>query len=335
MSKLAKTAVPTFTAGQPVLSPGDRRTIPSREDVVAFYRTHERVGWSLTEVLDLDWRDIQIDALTPTDIHVVETALLVESNNPDYVAELLEYFKADPDVCDFLMMWGIEEWKHYYALYDYLTKVQTALAARERSSDANDAERLAEIEQSVRAALREKIGDVREASERNWGIPDHYAPVQVVANTTLQEFVTAEFYRHHAMHTKEPVLAKIESLLAKDETRHEMFYEQKASDCLEADPGLMPLVIDCLKEFGMPGAYLLDDYETRRAAMEEAAFPTLAEKKQAFVRLFQKITRIVGRENALRVLSEGNYLTDGFDDSSKKKLRPELITRLLTRKLGV
>jgi hypothetical protein len=334
MSKLAKTATPTFTQGQPVLPASARRTVPSRDDIIAFYRTHERVSWSLTEVLDLDWRDIQVDALQPTDVDVVESALLVESNNPYYVAELLEYFKNDQDVCDFLMMWGIEEWKHYYALYDYLSKVQTALAARDPSTDAG-AGRLEDIKLSVEAVLRDKIGGVRETSEQNWGIPENYAPVQVVANTTLQEFVTAEFYRHHAQQTKEPVLAKIESLLAKDETRHEMFYEQKTKDCLAANPELMPIVIDALKEFGMPGTYLLDDWDERRAAMEQAAFPTLADKKGAFIRLFQKVSRIVGRENALRVFSEGNYLSDGFEDGLRKKLRPELITRLLTRKLAL
>ena len=334
MSKLAKTATATFTQGQPVLPPSARRTVPSKEDVIAFYRTHERVSWSLTEILDLDWREIQVDLLEATDVNVVESALLVESNNPDYVAELLEYFKNDQDVCDFLMMWGIEEWKHYYALYDYLTKVQTALAAREPRTDAG-AQSLEDVKRSVQSAFDDKIGAVRQTSEQNWGIPENYAPVQVVANTTLQEFVTAEFYRSHAQHTKEPVLAKIESLLAKDETRHEMFYEQKTLDCLAADPELMPMVVDALKEFGMPGAYLLDDYDERRAAMEQAAFPTLAEKKGAFVRLFQKVSRIVGRQNALRVFSEGNYLSDGFDDTSRKKLRPELITRLLTRRLAL
>ena len=85
----------------------------------------------------------------------------------------------------------------------------------------------------------------------------------------------------------------------------------------------------------MPGAYLLADWDARRAAMEEAAFPTLAEKRGAFVRLFAKVARLVGSENARRVFMEGNYLSDGFDDTSRKKLRPELITRLLTRKLGV
>ncbi len=335
MSKLARIATPTFTGNQPSLPPAARRTVPSRDDVIAFYRTHERVTWSLTEVLDLDWREIDIDTLTPTDIDVAESALLVESNNPDYVSELLEYFKRDSDICDFLMMWGIEEWKHYYALLDYLSKVQTALAARKEAVlDGEAAERLGKIERSVRAVLAEKIDDVRETSERNWGIPSHYAPVQVVANTTLQEFITAEFYQHHAAHTKEPVLSKIESLLAKDEKRHEMFYEQKTKDCLAADPDLMPMVVDALKEFGMPGAYLLGDYDERRAAMEEAAFPTLAEKRAAFTRLFGKVSRIVGRENAVRVFSEGNYLSDGFDDPKRKKLRPELIARFITRKLG-
>jgi hypothetical protein len=335
MSKLAKVAVPTFTVDQPVLPAKARRTIPSKEDVIAFYRTHERVSWDLTEILDLDWHDIQIDALTATDIDVVETALLVESNNPDYVTELLQFFRADTDVCDFLMMWGIEEWKHYYALYDYLTKVRVAIAARQAGDGEATSSQLQEVERSVRAVLDEKISDVRETSETNWGIPDNYSPVQVVANTTVQEFITADFYRNHASHTKEPVLAKIESLLAKDETRHEMFYEKRMTDCLDADPDLMPLVIDALKEFGMPGTYLLDDYDERRAAIEQAAFPTLADKKDAFVRLFAKISRLVGRENALRVFSEGNYLSDGFDDATKKKLRPELITRLITRKLAL
>lgn len=335
MSKLARSATPIFTKDQPVLPAEGRRTIPSKEDVIAFYRTHERVSWSLTEVLDIDWRDIRIDELTPTDIDVVESALLVESNNPDYVAELLDYFKGDSDVCDFLMMWGIEEWKHYYALYDYLTKVQVALAARRQTGDNGaSSQQLQHVERSVKAALDEKIHAVRDTSEQNWGIPRNYAPVQVVANTTLQEFVTADFYRNHASHTREPMLAKIESLLAKDETRHEMFYEKKTKDCLQADPELMPLVINALKEFGMPGAYLLSEWDARRAAMEEAAFPTLAAKRGAFVRLFAKITRLVGRENALRVFSEGNYASDGFDDTARKKLRPELITRLLTRKLG-
>ncbi len=336
MSKLTKHSSFPFTGGQPPLSPGAHRTIPSPDDVITFFRTHERVSWNLTEFLDLPWQDIQIEKLTKADIDVVETTMLVESNNPDYVANLIEYFKADQDVCDFLMMWGVEEWKHYYALRDYLTKVRVAIEARSRGLEGPtpNACVLEQIDSSIRATLSEDVGAVREASTENWGLPAHYVPAQLVASTTVQEFVTADFYRHHSIHTQEPILAKLEMLLAKDETRHEMFYEQKTKDCLEADPSLLPMVLDALKEFGMPGAYLLDDYGERRAAMEQAAFPTLADKKAAFARLFAKLTRIIGEPNAMRVFTEGNYLSDGVDDPSRKKMRPEMITRLMTRRLG-
>jgi hypothetical protein len=335
LSKLTKAVSYPFTGDQPALPPSSHRTIPSPEDVIAFFRTHERVSWSLREFLDTPWRDIDVDLLTPADVYVVETTMLVESNNPDYVANLIEYFKADQDVCDFIMMWGIEEWKHYYALRDYLTKVKTALEARSSGAARDDDDaRITEIQTSVHRALGEDVNAMREASLENWGIPMHYLPAQVVANTTVQEFITAEFYRHHSLHTKEPMLARLEMQLSKDETRHEMFYEQKIKDCLEAEPELMPMVVESLKEFGMPGAYLMDDYGPRREAMEHAAFPTLAEKKGAFVRLFAKMERIIGHHNAMRVFTEGNYLSDGANDPSKRKMKPEMITRLLTRRLG-
>ena len=262
--------------------------------------------------------------------------MLVESNSPDYVSNLIEYFQADQDVCDFIMMWGMEEWKHYYALRDYLTKVLVAIEARKRggSDPAANRQHLDEFESSIRLALGDNVDAVREASSENWGIPAHYIPAQLVALTTVQEFVTADFYRNHAKHTQEPTLSRLETLLAKDETRHEMFYEQRVKACLEADPGLIPMVIAALKEFGMPGGYLLDGYGERRAAMENAAFPTISAKKAAFSRLFAKMTRIVGRENAMRVFSEGNYLSDGVNDPAQKKMKPEMITRLLTRRLG-
>ena len=336
MSKLSKQTSFPFTGDQPALPSGEHRTIPSQDDIIAFYRTHERVSWNLTEFLSIPWTDIEVDRLTAADINVVETTMLVESNSPDYVANLIEYFKSDQDVCDFIMMWGMEEWKHYYALRDYLTKVLLAIEAKKQgmSGAAGEQGRLDEMAASIRQTLGEDVNAVREASGENWGIPAHYTPTQLVAATTVQEFVTADFYRSHAGHTAEPTLAKLEMLLAKDEVRHEMFYEKRLKDLLAADPGVMPLVIAALKEFGMPGGYLLDGYGDRRTAMENAAFPTLSAKKAAFTRLFAKISRIIGRENAMRVFTEGNYLSDGADDPSKKKMKPEMVTRMLTRRLG-
>lgn len=334
MSKLPlKTSYP-FTGHQPALTALERRTVPSRDDVIEFYKTHERMSWSLTELLDTPPSAIDVKALTEADVYVVESTMLVESNNPDYVANLLEYFAADQHACDFIMMWAVEEWKHYYALRDYLAKVRVAL---HESNGANgDAEPTQlHLRDLVEAALSDQIDDVRANSAENWGIPLHYLPVQVVANTTLQEFVTAEFYRNHARQTGEPVLRKLEHLLAKDEARHEMFYEQKMRDVLDAQPELMPDAIAALKEFGMPGAYLIDRYDERRTAMENAAFPTVSAKRAAFARLFAKLERMVGRDRAMEVLTEGNYLGDADDNRSRRK-RPSqaLISRLITAKIA-
>ena len=322
-----------FTGHQPALSALERRTVPSREDVVEFFKTHERVSWNLTEILEIKPEEIDVEALSDTDIYVVESTMLVESNNPDYVANLLKYFEADQDACDFIMMWAVEEWKHYYALRDYLAKAQTALQLRKAQAggEGGDIERIRDL---VEEALTEQVGDVREASVDNWGIPLHYMPVQVVASTTLQEFVTAEFYRNHARQTKEPVLAKLERLLAKDETRHEMFYEKKMRDVLDEEPELLPPVIDALKEFGMPGAYLVDAYDERKAAMEQAAFPTVSGRRAAFSRLFGKLERMLGRDNAMTVLVDGNYLADGNESSRKKRPSAALISRLITARIA-
>ncbi|HET6615547.1 MAG TPA: acyl-ACP desaturase [Dehalococcoidia bacterium] len=336
MSKLPlKTSYP-FTGHQPALSALERRTIPSREDVIAFYRTHERVSWSLTEQIDIDASALDVDALTDADIYVVESTMLVESNNPDYVANLLEYFAADQHACDFIMMWAVEEWKHYYALRDYLAKARVALQERDAAHDAGpDAgARRARLRELVEAALSDQVDDVRENSAENWGIPMHYLPVQVVASTTLQEFVTAEFYRNHARQTREPVLAKLEMLLGKDEARHEMFYEQKMRDVLDEHPELMPMVIDALKEFGMPGAYLIDRYEERRSAMENAAFPTVSAKRSAFARLFAKLERMVGHDRAMEVLVDGQYLAGGDGTGRARKPSQALISRLITAKVA-
>lgn len=330
MSKIARRLSYPFTGDQPALTAIERRTVPSRDDVVAFYRTHERQSWSLSDLIDIGPDDINTGDLQESDVYVVESAMLVESNNPDYVANLLEYFQADEHACDFIMMWAIEEWKHYYALRDYLAKVQTALRTRDVAS-TDGRERMREL---VEDALSEKVDSVREESQTNWGIPAHYLPVQVVANTTLQEFVTAEFYRNHARQTREPVLARIETLLAKDETRHEMFYEAKMRDILAAHPELLPITIEALKEFGMPGAYLVDQYDGRRAAMEQAAFPTIAARKSAFRRLFSKLERMVGHTDAMRVLVEGDYLADESRGEGRQRPSPALISRLITARVA-
>ena len=225
------------------------------------------MSWNLTEILDIPWTDIDIDALTPADIFVAESAMLVESNSPDYVANLIEYFKADQDVCDFIMMWGIEEWKHYYVLADYLTKVRTALAAR--AADGGD---VSELAASIRQALGEDVatcarpawrtGASRPTTCRRRSSPTRRAGVRdgrvLPPPRAADEGARAREHRDAAGEGRDA---------PRDVLR----------EAPEGLPGARPrgdaAVIDALKEFGMPGAYLLDDYEERRAAMEAGRVP--------------------------------------------------------------
>ena len=39
------------------------------------------------------------------------------------------------------------------------------------------------------------------------------------------------------------------------------------------------------------------------------------------------MSRLVGEENAMRVFTEGNYLSDGQPDPTRQKMRPEMITQ--------
>ena len=329
MSKLAKSVAYPFTREQPVLPAARRVTISNPKTIVAFYSDHQRMNWDLGKILNVAWRDVKLELLTDSDISIVESAMLVESNDPDYLTNLIEYFQADQDLCDFLMIWGMEEWKHYYALRDYLRNVRLALDVGNGRNDRPELDR--SIARSIDVDLDSKVADVRETSSSHWQIPKHYLPVQVLAALTVQEFLTAEFYRNHSRHTREPILAQLELMLAKDETRHEMFYEDRLQQILREEPNLRENVVAALKEFGMPGAFLLDDYEERRAGMEAAAFPTIAARSAAFVRLLRKVSRLVGTEDALRVFAEGNYFTDGLEDP-RRKVSVNSLSRLLTRK---
>ena len=57
-------------------------------------------------------------------------------------------------VASFIVMWAVEEWKHYYALRDDLAKVQTAMRMREGEESAPDAGRQAPIRPDVAASRR-------------------------------------------------------------------------------------------------------------------------------------------------------------------------------------
>ena len=83
----------------------------------------------------------------------------------------------------------------------------------------------------------------------------------------------------------------------------------------------------------MPGASLLDDYEAPREPWKPRR-PRRWPRRKKRSCAFGKVTRIIGRENAMRVFTEGNYLPMVSTTRRAKKMKPEMITRLIMRKLS-
>ena len=237
--------------------------------------------------------------------------MLVESNNPDYVANLIEYFKADQDVCDFIMMWGIEEWKHYYALRDYLDEGAHGDRARE-AGVAPQARRVTSLKDRsvIRARARRGLCDVREASpktgvSRRTTCRCRSSPARRSRSSSPPTSIAPRAAHAGA------VLAKLETLLAKDETRHEMFYEQKHARLPRGEPDLMPMVSTRSRSSACraPTCSMTTASARRDGA---GGVPDARRQEGRFCPHLRKDdARRSARTNAMRVFTEGNYLSDG------------------------
>ena len=209
MSKLVKSVVYPFTGAQPPLTTTDHRTVPSRDDVITFYKTHERLSWSLTETARHPV-DRHRHRCADADRHLRRRVGAAGREQQPRLRRqshrVLQGGSGRLRLHHDVGHRGVEALLRPRRLPD--ESAHRVRRPRRSTVSRHDADAVAAIEASIRRALGEDISDVREASLTNWGIPNHYVPVQVVANTTFQEFVTAEFYRHHAQQTKEPVLAK-------------------------------------------------------------------------------------------------------------------------------
>ena len=57
-------------------------------------------------------------------------------------------------------------------------------------------------------------------------------------------------------------------------------------------------------------------------------------RRAAFSRLFGKLERMLGHDNAMTVLVDGNYLADGSENGRKKRPSAALISRLITARIA-
>src|SRR3954452_7047394 len=189
-----------------------------------FFTDHERMLWKLTYVA---WDRIDRSALDAPTLAAVRGALLVESHNPVYSSTLLERFRNDFPMTNFLAVWTYEEFKHFAGLKAYL-----------EAAEAVAPELLSAELATTRAG--------------EWIIPDKYTDLMMSTYAMLQELITGIFYKNFALRVKEPVLRSLLSQVGKDEYRHCQYYYEYAKHVLDADRSRMDEIDVTLLEFEMP-----------------------------------------------------------------------------------
>lgn len=301
-------------------------TIPKRIGTVsdpkldAFYRDHERMGWSLSAFGDglyaafdpkfaSDKRSknqdfnppaFRPDLVTQGEVDSLTHSMLVESHNPVYVATLNSYPSNRMNIrdTDFLAVWGYEEWRHFRGSLMYL---EALAQAGEISKDAPhvDIEGISEKLEQTRAGT---YGDSVDESTK----------VQVYGYTMLQELFTNHHYRYSAKHTKDPMLKDLYGKMGRDEMRHHQWYFDRTYELLHPDPE-NPTKVDSktfeeftemLMGFEMPGSSFISDATTHNPQYVEDAGNPNSELGRLLV---GKIDQLIGKDRVDDLLGRKNF----------------------------
>jgi len=166
-----------------------------------YLTTAELQRWILE--VDVAWNDIDREkALSqPELLDQMHDSALIESYFPLYTTNLLRAMWDQVDVTSVFSIQLYESYKHFYVLNRYLNSVNYR--------PVSDAELV---------AAREK--------NRDTVVTD---PIAELARYMISEHFAAYFFLRASRQAKEPVLARINAFIAKDEFRHAQF----AFDLLE------------------------------------------------------------------------------------------------------
>ena len=220
-----------------------------------FLADHEEVDrWFSAARADI--AKIDPSLVTPAQVEAISTAMLVESDLPVYMMELLRSLRPYQYLASFIPIWGEEEVKHFLIL---------KLALQRLGVDPRQLDRM-----------------IAETRASTWNPPPTYSPAMVTAYTTVQEQLTTLFYDGVAARCQDPVLARIMRRIAKDERRHFAYYRKVTKALIADDPSGQTRrdVRQALIEFDMPGAGIVPDYERRcKVSIQESGITVQAAKQ--------------------------------------------------------
>jgi len=167
-----------------------------------YFDLTERKGWRLT---DLPWATPDLELVSPADLAAVVATSVIESGVPHYAKlwDLVEGFRADWELAQFVTLWAGEEERHNVAL----NRLATVLNASPTAEYAKVAE--ADFPRAQKASC-----------------PSHcYESIPgMLTYTVIQELVTWKFYSSAAKATKSRLVRETFRRIGEDEMRHHVWY---------------------------------------------------------------------------------------------------------------
>lgn len=184
----------------------------------------DRGAWSVEH--DIAWNEIDVAKAhaRPDILAHLRAAALIESFHPVNLARLLRMAWDDVDACVAFSLEGYEGFKHFHALRTYLEAV------------GHDP-----------AITDEEIVDIRRAAASAPTDPDELVPHLV--EFMLSEHLASYFFRRLAEQAEDGVLARLLRLIAADEVRHAQSASDLIAKRIEADPAIVPRVLDAAVHF--------------------------------------------------------------------------------------
>ncbi len=205
------------------------------------------IPWELGRNYITDpWHRAQVK-ISPELAIAVETAYLTELNLPWFTAGLDKLFENAYQVLrDFLRIWTSEEAQHTTLLGTYLLVTRNINPIR--------------------------LSHLSDTVLQNAWYPGEATILEGMAYTTVQELSTQAFYASVAKQAdkEDPILANLLRRIAKDERLHYTFYLKAVRAYLEADPNLILVVADTLRDFAMPGR-LMPNFQQRQLIISAGA----------------------------------------------------------------
>lgn len=283
-----------------------------------FYRVHEKMAWSLTDLGDnlrasiegtpleegntIILPSFRPELLTPFEVDSLTTSMLIESHNPVYTSTLNSYPENRMDFreTNFLATWSYEEWRHFQASLMYLEAV--AGAKREHPDQTG-------IPEVKMEEIGERLGTTR--AGRFGEEESKYTRIQLYGNTMLQELLTHHAYRKFAKRTQDPMLGDLYLKMAGDEMRHHVWYYDRLNESLhpdpeqpnKVDPQALEEFVELLKMFDMPGKTFIPDYEINPEYVRESINPDSVIGRL----LVGKIDQLIGRDEVNKLLGNKDF----------------------------